>query len=100
MVVTLGQQYNTGEKPTVILYTYINRHSGTADKNKTKSFLVHNKICNNSINSAIDLYTTKTFMIKRNTFTFYNKSAGTFYDVYKILLFHGLKIKIITVYSN
>ena len=23
MVVTLGQQYNTGEKPTVMLYTYI-----------------------------------------------------------------------------
>ena len=29
MVVTLGQQYNVGEKPTVILYTYINRHAGT-----------------------------------------------------------------------
>ena len=27
MVVTLGQQYNVGEKPTVILYTYINRHA-------------------------------------------------------------------------
>ena len=27
MVVTLGQQqYNFGERPTVILYTYINRH--------------------------------------------------------------------------
>ena len=26
MVVTLGQQYNVGEKPTVILYTYINHH--------------------------------------------------------------------------
>ena len=25
MVVTLGQEYNIGEKPTVILYTYINR---------------------------------------------------------------------------
>ena len=24
MVVTLGQQYNVGEKPIVILYTYIN----------------------------------------------------------------------------
>ena len=23
MIVTLGQQYNVGEKPTVILYTYI-----------------------------------------------------------------------------
>ena len=30
MVVTLGQHYNTGEKPTVILYSYIiNHHAGT-----------------------------------------------------------------------
>ena len=28
MVVTMGQQYNVGEKPTVIMYTYINRHAG------------------------------------------------------------------------
>ena len=28
MVVTLGQQYNIEEKPTVILYSYINRHAG------------------------------------------------------------------------
>ena len=27
MVVTLGEHYNVGEKPTVILYTYINRHA-------------------------------------------------------------------------
>ena len=32
MVVTLGQQYNVGEKSTVILYTYINRHAGTPEK--------------------------------------------------------------------
>ena len=33
MVVTLGQQYHVGEKPTVILlYTYINRHAGIPDK--------------------------------------------------------------------
>ena len=40
MVVTLGQQYNTGEKPTVIMLytTYINRHSGTPDKTKQKHF--------------------------------------------------------------
>ena len=29
MEITLGQQYNIGEKPTVILYTYINRHAET-----------------------------------------------------------------------
>ena len=27
MVVTLGQRYNVGEKPAVILYTYINHHA-------------------------------------------------------------------------
>ena len=31
------QQYNVGEKPTVILYTYINRHAGIPEKTvKTK----------------------------------------------------------------
>ena len=34
MIVTLGQQYNIGEKPTVILYTYINRHAGTPEKQR------------------------------------------------------------------
>ena len=29
---TLGQQYNVGEKPTVILYSYINSHAGTPEK--------------------------------------------------------------------
>ena len=31
MVVTLGQQYNVGEKPTVILHIYINQHAGTPE---------------------------------------------------------------------
>ena len=37
MVVTLGQQYNFGEKSTVILYTYINRHAGTPNKKQKQS---------------------------------------------------------------
>ena len=28
----LSQQYNVEEKPTVVLYTYINRHAGTPGK--------------------------------------------------------------------
>ena len=32
MVVILGQQYNVGEKSTVIMYTYINRHAGIPEK--------------------------------------------------------------------
>ena len=35
MVVTLGQQYNIGEKPTVIMHTYINRHALSSHKIKT-----------------------------------------------------------------
>ena len=37
MVVTLGQQYNIGEKPTVTLYTYIDRHAGTPKKQRKKN---------------------------------------------------------------
>ena len=48
MVVTLGQQYNVGEKPTVILYTYINRHAEPPNiaKHKTLQYIV--TIYNNS----------------------------------------------------
>ena len=48
MVVTLGQPYNIGEKPTVILYTYINRHAGTPNKTKIKDTmsLVYSSVCN------------------------------------------------------
>ena len=37
MVVTMGQQYNVGKKPTVILYTYINRHAGPPNITKQKT---------------------------------------------------------------
>ena len=37
IVVTLGQQYHVGEKTTVILYTYINRHAETPNKTKTQN---------------------------------------------------------------
>ena len=49
--VTLGQQYNVGEKPTVTLYTYIDRHAGTdtkqnKDKRHDEPSLDYNSICN------------------------------------------------------
>ena len=31
MQITLGQQNNVGEKPTAILYIYINRHANGQD---------------------------------------------------------------------
>ena len=37
MEITLGQQYNVGEKPTVILYTYITRYAGTPENYCIKS---------------------------------------------------------------
>ena len=41
MVVTLGQQYNVGEKPTVILYTYIIAMQGHQKNSKNKNNVVH-----------------------------------------------------------
>ena len=48
MVVTLYQEYNVGEKPTFILYNYMNRHAGTQKKTRTKDAisLDYNSICN------------------------------------------------------
>ena len=37
MVVTLGQQYNVGEKPTVILYTYIDSRAVTPEKQQKQN---------------------------------------------------------------
>ena len=51
MVVTLGQQYNIGEKPTVILYTYyINRQAGTPEKQRKQ------KHCSTSSNMVVIIY--------------------------------------------
>ena len=36
MQITLGPQYNVGEKSTVILYININRHAGTPENIKSK----------------------------------------------------------------
>ena len=61
MVIILSQQYNTGEKPSVMLYTHINRHAGTPNKTKNKSIVVHNYIDRLILiynNRAIDLFYT------------------------------------------
>ena len=46
MVVTLCQQYNVGENPTVILYTYINHHAEppTITKHKHCSSAIDKRI--------------------------------------------------------
>ena len=58
VVVTLGQQYNVGEKPTVILYTYINRHAEppaniTKHKNNTVVPSNHTRLCIYSLCNSI-----------------------------------------------
>ena len=50
MVVTLGQQYNIGEKLTVILHTYLNRHAGTPEK------LQKQKHCSTLSNMVVIIY--------------------------------------------
>ena len=44
MIVTLGQQYNIGEKPTVILHTYIYRHAGTPEKQRRQKSTSSNMV--------------------------------------------------------
>ena len=50
MVVPSGQQYNIGEKPTVILYTYINHQAGTPEKQRKQ------KHCSTSSNMMVIIY--------------------------------------------
>ena len=49
MVITLGRQYNVGEKPTVILYTYINRHAEHQQKGRQNNTSSNNKDKSNTI---------------------------------------------------
>ena len=50
MEITLGQQYNVGEKPTVILHTCINRHAGTPEKQRKQ------KHCSTSLYMVVIIY--------------------------------------------
>ena len=67
MVVELGQQYHVGEKYTVILYTYINRHAGTPNKTKMKDTmsLDYSSVC--KIGSRVVWVSMKDcFCLKKN----------------------------------
>ena len=57
MQITLGQQYNVGEKPTVILYIYINRHVDQKNiKNKRQ--------CSTPSHMVVVIYITKVVNTK------------------------------------
>ena len=67
MVVTSGQQCHVGEKPTVTLYTYINRHAGTPDKkekqNRNNVVVHHQTWGNNNILLHNRLYRQSLYMV-------------------------------------
>ena len=69
MVVTLGQQYNVGEKPTVILYTYyINLHARTPYKKQKQCCSTSlNRVVIIYDNSAIEPYNNRGLYISLNT---------------------------------
>ena len=66
MKITLGQQYNVGEKPTVILYTYINRHAGTPEKTvKTKQ-----RQCSTPSHMVVIIYYYMGYKYKATTWSY------------------------------
>ena len=76
MVVTLVRQYNVGERPTVILYPYINRHARPPDTTKTKDNTVHKIIYdNNTIDTAIGAWVISK-MPRRYAIEPYNHNRG------------------------
>ena len=61
-VTTSGRQYNIGEKPSVILYTYINLHAGTPKPQSllSKSYGLQ---CSNMV-----LYSLREIQVKLNSY--------------------------------
>ena len=70
MQITLGQQYNVGEKPTVILYTYINHHAGTPEK----IFKTNQRQCSIPSHMVVVIYITKALNTKPLFFFFFFSS--------------------------
>ena len=62
-VTTSGQQYNIGEKPSVILYTYINLHAG---KPKPQYFLF--------MSSRLQSVVIWSYMVLRDVKVKFNKN--------------------------
>ena len=63
MEITSGQQYNVGEKITVILYTYINRLVGKPEKNvNTKQIQ-----CSTPSHMVVTIYCYMSYKYKATT---------------------------------
>ena len=65
MVITLGQQYNVGEKPTVILYTYITMHNHQSQPNIPTAVHSHEDSTNTD-NSTIEPYRNRGLGKQKN----------------------------------
>ena len=74
MEIILGQQYNVGVKPTVILYTYIiNRHAGKPEKTvKTKQ-----RQCSTPSHIAVIIYYYMGYKYKTTTWYLTEFSNGS-----------------------
>ena len=64
MVITLGQQYNVGEKPTVILYTYINQSPCRGTNKREDKPIHHQTIKTNPIQSLLKRAQQRTMMMR------------------------------------
>ena len=85
MVVTLGQQYNVGEKPTVILlYTYINHHAQLPVITQHTDCIVHSyEDSTNVDNSTIEPYKKRGLGNQKN--------VGVYCTI-SIMAMHGYRI--------
>ena len=75
----LGQQYNVGEKPTVILYTYINRHADppSVTKQKTTYYIVKMAVMIYD-KRAIEPYTNiGAWVNNKMSYNYIDRHAGT-----------------------
>ena len=61
MQITLGPQYNVGEKSIVILYIYINRHAGTPEKHQNQT---RDNVCSIPLYMVVVIYITKAISTK------------------------------------
>ena len=94
LVVTLGQQYHVGEKPTVIMYTYSNRHGGTPNKTATKDAmsLDYSSIC--YIGSRVILMSMKEIYNKILLYININSHGCRKEHTYNASSTHGVENKL------
>ena len=64
MVITLGQQYNVGEKPTVILYTQHLHYSPCRGTNKSEDKTIHHQTIKTNPIQSLKRAQQRTMMMR------------------------------------